>query len=81
MQIEVLMFAAAREAAGSDKIQLEVVDGATAGDVMRAIGHRLPEIAPLLPACRLAIDNQYVSADAGLASGREIALIPPVSGG
>lgn len=81
MQIEVLMFAAAREAAGSEKILLEVAEEATAGDLMRAIGVQLPGIAPLLPACRLAIDNQYVSADAGLSSSCEIALIPPVSGG
>lgn len=81
MQIEVLMFAAAREAAGRQSIHLEVFDDATADDVMRAIGHQLPSIAPLLSACRLAVDNQYVSPDTSMSAGCEVALIPPVSGG
>lgn len=81
MQIEVLMFAAAREAAGTEKINIEVADGACAGDVMDAIGKRLPELADLLPSCRLAIDNSYVARDSLFCSEHEIALIPPVSGG
>lgn len=81
MQIEVLMFAAAREAAGTEKINIEVADGACAADVMDAIGQRLPELADLLPSCRLAIDNSYVACDSLVCGEHEIALIPPVSGG
>ncbi len=81
MQIEVLMFAAAREAAGSDAIQVDVIDDATAGDVMAAIGHQLPELASLLPSCRLAVDNSYIANESAVSAGCEVALIPPVSGG
>lgn len=81
MQIEVLMFAAAREAAGSDTIQVDVNHNATAGDVVAAIGNLLPELASLLPSCRLAIDNRYVVNESAVSPGCEVALIPPVSGG
>ena len=43
MQIEVLLFAAARDAAGSDSIQVDVEEDALAEDVMAAIGRQLPE--------------------------------------
>jgi molybdopterin converting factor small subunit len=81
MQIEVLMFAAARDAADSERINVEVADGASAADLMDAIGQRLPELADLLPSCRLAIDNSYVACDSLVCGEHEIALIPPVSGG
>lgn len=81
MQIEVLLFAAARDAARSDSIQIEVDDAAHASDVIDAIGTRLPQISPILPSCRLAVDCCYVSPEASVRGGSEFALIPPVSGG
>jgi molybdopterin converting factor small subunit len=81
MRIEIQMFAAARELAGRETIQVEVADAAVARDVMDAIGRQLPEINQLLPACRLAIDNCYATDDAHVSESNDVALIPPVSGG
>ena len=82
MRLEVLLFAAARDAADRDRICVEVGDAARAGDVIEAIGKRLPQLEPLLPSCRLAIDCAYVSAETIVTeNSEEIALIPPVSGG
>ncbi len=81
VEIEVQMFAAARQAAGSERIQIEVAQGAIAGDVLAEIGRRIPELLPLLPSCRLAIDNQYVPEQTRVSPSSELALIPPVSGG
>jgi molybdopterin converting factor subunit 1 len=81
MQIEVLLFAAARDAAGSDAIQIDVDDDAQASDVIAAVGQHLPELSGLLPSCRLAVDCCYVSDDVAVSADSEIALIPPVSGG
>jgi molybdopterin converting factor small subunit len=81
MQIEVFLFAAARDAAASDSILIDVPRDARASDVLEAIGHRLPEISSLLPACRLAVDCGYVGGDEAVSADSEIALIPPVSGG
>ena len=81
MQINVLLFAAARDAAGSGSLQLEVPDQACAADVLAAIGSQLPQLAALLPSCRLAVDCCYVTADHRVTPDSELALIPPVSGG
>lgn len=75
------MFAAAREAAECDAITVEVADPPRARDVLTAVGQQVPAIAPLLPSCRLAVDCAYVSNDDVISQHREVALIPPVSGG
>ncbi|MGI9470414.1 MAG: MoaD/ThiS family protein [Rubripirellula sp.] len=81
MDIEVLLFAAARESAGCDTICLEVPDQPVATDVLHALEQKLPELEGLLSSCRLAVDCQYVGPNAAIAAGAEVALIPPVSGG
>ena len=81
MQVEVLLFAAAKDAAGRESIRIDVNDDARARDVIAALGLRLPEISRLLPACRLAVDCAYVDGDAAVTADSEIALILPVSGG
>ena len=82
MQLEVLLFAAAKEAAGESSIVVDVPKPPTAADVIAAIGERLPQLAGLLPSCRLAVDCGYVAPQAILDGDfQEVALIPPVSGG
>ncbi|QDS86494.1 ThiS family protein [Rosistilla ulvae] len=79
--IEVAMFAAAQELVGSDSVTITLPAGATAGEVLVQLGQRCPELQGLLPACRLAVDLQYVAAEHLIAPGAQLALIPPVSGG
>lgn len=81
MQINVLLFAAAREAAQSDSIQIDVAENASAADVLAELSQQIPAIQQLIPSCRLAVENCYVSNDAIVGQGQEVALIPPVSGG
>ncbi len=81
MKINVLLFAAAKEAAGCQSILIDVPDHAQASDVSESLCQRLPSIADLMPSCRLAVDNQYVDANAVILPHSEVALIPPVSGG
>lgn len=81
MQVNVLLFAAASEAAKSDSICVELAQDASAGDLLAEIGRQLPQLASLLPACRIAVDCCYVDSDAPVDAKSEIALIPPVSGG
>jgi molybdopterin synthase sulfur carrier subunit len=81
MRIEVLLFAAAKEAAQSNSVQVDVAADARAADVIKAIGLAVPGIVDLLPSCRLAVDNCYVAAEHAVTPGSEVALIPPVSGG
>jgi len=81
MRVEVLLFAAARELAGRDRVVVDVGDQPTAGDVLRSLGEAAPALQSLIPACRLAVDSQYVASEAALEAPDEVALIPPVSGG
>ena len=49
MRIEVLLFAAIRDAAGSETLAIEVDDDACALDVIESVGRALPSVAPLMP--------------------------------
>lgn len=81
MRCRVLLFAAARDLAQSDELAVDVSPPVTAGAVLDAIARGCPNLAPLLPVCRLAVDQSFVTADAAIPPGVELALIPPVSGG
>ena len=81
MKIDVLMFAAAKEVAGRDKVSIEVSEPACAADVLGALAKELPGLTGLLPSSRLAVDCQYVDGEAEISPDSEVAFIPPVSGG
>ncbi|TWT84804.1 ThiS family protein [Planctomycetes bacterium CA13] len=81
MQVNVLLFAALREAADCDTITIEVAPTATAGDVLRSVAEAIPTVAGLIPSCRVALDSRYVTSTEPIQNANEIAIIPPVSGG
>lgn len=81
MRCRVLLFAAARDLAESDALAVDVTPPVTAGAVLDALARQCPNLALLLPACRLAVDQAFVTANAAILPGAELALIPPVSGG
>jgi MoaE-MoaD fusion protein len=76
MQVTVKLFAALRERAGWSQRDVELADGASVADVWPALG--LGEEPPGLAYAR---NREYAPRGATLASGDEVALIPPVSGG
>ena len=81
MRVPVFLFAAARDAIGAERVEIDVADGATAEDVLSTLGEISPEMHQLIPYCRLAVDNRYAPASTRIEPGCELALIPPVSGG
>lgn len=81
VSLNVLLFAAARDYIGSEFVAIDVPDDATAGDVLNKLSELSPFMAELVPYCRLAIDERYAEASASIQGAREVALIPPVSGG
>lgn len=81
MQIVVQLFAGARQAAGCDRVSVEVASPATARGVLESIARELPELAPLAASSRLAIGGRYAADDAPIHGDSEVVLIPPVSGG
>jgi molybdopterin converting factor subunit 1 len=80
MRVHLRLFAMYAEALGRDELPLDLPDGATAGDALAAVLAR-PEAAELPPRPLLAVNLRYVKAEALLADGDEVALIPPVAGG
>ncbi|MCA9710096.1 MAG: MoaD/ThiS family protein, partial [Myxococcales bacterium] len=79
--VHVLLFASLREIARAEQVSVEIADDATAGDLLAALGQQHPALAPRLGPCRVAVDQAFVGADHALAGARELAVIPPVSGG
>ncbi len=80
MELTILYFAAAREAAGAAREALDPAP-ATVADLRRALVERHPALGRVLPRCRIAV-NQEMAGDAdAVPPGAEVAIIPPVSGG
>ncbi|OFW74962.1 MAG: hypothetical protein A2Y55_06860 [Actinobacteria bacterium RBG_16_68_12] len=76
MKLNVRLFAALRERAGAAKLEVELADGATVGDVWPLLDLG-DEPAGIL----YAVNRAYAERTEGLAEGDEVAVIPPVSGG
>ena len=81
VNIEVLYFAGAREAAGLSSERLVVPDGTTVAGLRGELSRRHPALAPTLASTRVAVGERFAAADAALEEGDVVALIPPVSGG
>jgi len=81
VQIEVKLFALARELAGTGSISLELPDGATVAELRRQLAERYPALAPIVPRLLVAVDSEYATDERRIEPGQEVACLPPVSGG
>jgi molybdopterin converting factor subunit 1 len=76
MVVRVRLFAALRERAGANELELELPEGARVRDALSQV-RALTEGVPVV----MAVNHEYASEDEPLRGGDELALIPPVSGG
>jgi molybdopterin synthase catalytic subunit len=81
VRIEVLLFASLRDRAGTDRLRLELGNGARVETALDAVVERLPALRAALPSLRCAVNEEFAAADRRLETGDTLALIPPVSGG
>jgi sulfur-carrier protein len=81
MKVRVKLFAAARELAGSDLLELEITNRATLSDLRLVIAERFPALQKILPHALWAVDSEYAGDNCVIDERSEVALIPPVSGG
>ena len=81
MHIEVLFFAAARDAARKSSASLTLPAGTTAGSALGLLLEQVPALRALQASLRLAVNEEFVDTTRVLSEGDCLALIPPVSGG
>jgi molybdopterin synthase catalytic subunit len=76
MHVRVRLFAALRERAGADEVELDLPDHASVQDALNLLGPLIDGIPVVM-----AVNHDYADVGAALSPDDEIALIPPVSGG
>jgi MoaE-MoaD fusion protein len=76
MVVHIRLFAALRERAGRDRLELELPEGARVADALAAVDELAGGLSLVL-----AVNREYAAKDQALQAGDELALIPPVSGG
>jgi molybdopterin converting factor subunit 1 len=79
--VHLRFFASLREHVRCSEMAWELADGATIDDLWRTLCARYPQLGALRSSMTFAVNREYVRGDHTLASGDEVALIPPVSGG
>jgi MoaD family protein len=78
-RVNVRLFAALRELAGSSSVEAE---GATVGEVVQALSARYGErFAGIARVGSAVVGGERADAETPLTEGQEVALLPPVSGG
>jgi len=85
MKIKVLLFAAAREAAGSDAVLVNIEDSTggitTVRRVREYLLNEVPDLQRIASALLWAVNNEYAADDRTLSECDVVACFPPVSGG
>jgi molybdopterin converting factor subunit 1 len=81
ISVQVKLFAGASQLAGHSAVRLELAQDASVADLRRELLARYPQLVPLDPQLRFAVDRDYAAEDDPIRAGQEIAAIPPVSGG
>ncbi|MCH5373013.1 MAG: molybdopterin converting factor subunit 1 [Planctomycetes bacterium] len=81
MSFTVLLFARARDLAGTSQAEFQLDEGATVDDLLEELVTRFPGLAGLRSTLLVAVNNDYVRSGTILPENAEIACFPPVSGG
>ncbi len=81
MNVRVRLFAALREAAGASEITIDLPEGEPVSRLLGEVRRQHPALADRCEGVVVAVNQEYADGSAPVASGDEVALIPPVSGG
>lgn len=81
MTIRVLVFGALSAKLGVREVALELPEDSRVADALAELQRRHAAIRDMAGKLAIAVNHAYVRIDHPLASGDEIAIIPPVSGG
>ena len=81
MRVRVLFFGRLKDIVGTAEEQAELSEGARVEDLFERYGRTFPELAKFRPSVAASVNQQFAEWRAVLASGDEVAFLPPVSGG
>ncbi|HUR70097.1 MAG TPA: molybdenum cofactor biosynthesis protein MoaE [Candidatus Thermoplasmatota archaeon] len=81
MSVRVRFFAGTRDAVGAPALDVDVPEGARVDDVMTQLCATHPRLAPYRAHALYALDGAFVPVTTRVAGAREMAVMPPVSGG
>jgi MoaE-MoaD fusion protein len=81
MHVRVLFFGRLKEIVGKSEEDAELSEGARVEDLFARYGRTFPELAKFRPSVVASVNQEFAEWRATLASGDEVAFLPPVSGG
>ncbi|MGQ9584662.1 MAG: MoaD/ThiS family protein [Anaerolineae bacterium] len=81
IRVTLRLFAAAREACGKDRLEMQVPVGSTPQQVAEALCQMYPALQRILTRSTVAVNREVASRDFSLSEGDEVAFLPPVGGG
>lgn len=79
--VRTLFFAAYRDLLGTSELDVRLPAGATVADLVTELRGRGGAYASLPARPAVAVNREYAELENPLASGDEVAFIPPVAGG
>jgi molybdopterin synthase catalytic subunit len=81
MHVRVLFFGRLKDIVGKSEEDAELSDGARVEDLFARYGRNFPELVKFRPSVVASVNQEFAEWRAPLASGDEVAFLPPVSGG
>lgn len=81
MRVTVQLFARLRELSGTDRLVVDVPEGAQVRDVWTETTRHHPSLAPFASAVSCAVNADFAKLSRVVHEGDDIAFLPPVSGG
>lgn len=79
--IQVLLFGAAADRAGTRRTELDLRQSATIDDLWPLLEERHPALSPMRDTLAFAVNGEYARGEDAVSPGDEVAVLPPVSGG
>src|ERR1700691_331447 len=81
MRVRVLFFGQLKDITGGAQEEAELSEGARVEDLFARYGSGFPRLAEFRASIAASVNQEYATWRAPLASGDEVAFLPPVSGG
>jgi len=81
INVKVLFFGAAREAAGAEEVIITTALPARVNSVKEEVFSRYERVSPFAKSLMIAVNREYATDETVINNNDEIAFLPPVSGG